>query len=150
MCAKLKPFLQAKPFGKASRDLFQKDWWFVLACYLFSVLGVDTLSGAISLIVTVSWDPGLQSQSVRGQPLGSSCRNQGTRCSQKFPARRYRLSGLGSGEGEDGMHQLEQGGGRVLRCLLPLPLKLGSVIGQGQQGGNNRPGGGVGGGGGGV
>lgn len=46
------------------------------------------------------------------------------------------------GEGEDGVHQLEQGRGRVLRCLLPLPLKLGSVIGQGQQGGNNRPGGG--------
>ena len=101
MCAKLKPFLQAKPFGKASRDLSQKDWWFVLACCLCSVLGVDTLSRAISLIVTVSWDPrirqwdpGLQSQSVRGQPLVNRCRNQGTRCSQKFPARRYWLSGL--------------------------------------------------------
>ena len=28
------------------------------------------------------------------------------------------------GEGEDGRQQLEQGGGRVLRCLLPLPWKL--------------------------
>lgn len=30
----------------------------------------------------------------------------------------------------------------MLRCLPPLPWKLRSVTGQGQQGGNNRPSGG--------